>query len=249
MRQGADQASLSAPLGQTPRADAPANPHCRLKVTLCRRVVDSQETAIPIRGMQEFGSSLRLRRTLVNLATGVAPSGIAGPYTLLGMPGEPRWNQGVESWSASLPHWSCWLPELPIPLHNLAPDPGRPRRRPSLPRPGPVSSRSRVAVRISKAGLEAFTAVIVDVAGDLYIADGGNQRVRRVGPGESITTFAAPGRRPSAGTALRPQLLNPSCCGGWRPSKGQPLPGDDALWRADPCLQTIVPGWQTLRGP
>ena len=101
----------------------------------------------------------------------------------------------------------------------------------------------------SRAGFEVLTAVTVDLAGDLYIADGGNQRVRRVGPGESITTFAAPGWRPSAGTAVRPQLLNSSSCGGWRPSKGKPLPGDDALWHADPCLQTIVLWRQTLRGP
>ena len=45
----------------------------------------------------------------------------------------------------------------------------------------------------SKAGFEVFTAMIVDVAGDLYIADGGNQRVRGGGPGESITSVAAPG--------------------------------------------------------
>lgn len=41
-----------------------------------------------------------------------------------------------------------------------------------------MSSPSSAAVRISRAGFEVFTAVIVDVAGDLYIADGGNQRVR-----------------------------------------------------------------------
>ncbi len=157
--------------------------------------------------------------------------------------------EGGASWSASLPHRQCWLPELAIALHNLARGPGRPRRRPSLPRPGPVGSPSRAAVRISRAGFEAFTAVIVDEAGDLYIADGGNRGARRVGPGESITTFAAPGWGPSAGTAVRPQLLNSSSCGGWRPSRGQPLPGDDALWRADACLQTIVLWRQTQRGP
>ena len=35
---------------------------------------------------------------------------------------------------------------------------------------------------VSKAGFEVFTAVTMDAAGNLYIAEGGNQRVRRVGP-------------------------------------------------------------------
>lgn len=83
----------------------PANPPGQLEVTLCRREVGSRETEIPIWRMEERRRLLGLGRTLINLAIGVALSGIAGRYTVLGMPGEPCWNQGVESWSASLPHW------------------------------------------------------------------------------------------------------------------------------------------------
>ena len=36
---------------------------------------------------------------------------------------------------------------------------------------------------------------------------------------------------------------------GWRPSKRQPLPGNEVLWRAYVRLQTMVLGMQTLRGP
>ena len=36
---------------------------------------------------------------------------------------------------------------------------------------------------------------------------------------------------------------------GWRPSKRQPMPGNEVLWRAYVRLQTMVLGMQTLRGP
>lgn len=36
---------------------------------------------------------------------------------------------------------------------------------------------------------------------------------------------------------------------GWRPSKRQPLPGNEVFWRAYVRMQTIVLGMQTQRGP
>lgn len=36
---------------------------------------------------------------------------------------------------------------------------------------------------------------------------------------------------------------------GWRPSKRQPLAGNEVLWRAHVRLQRMVLGMQTLRGP
>lgn len=72
----------------------------------------------------------------------------------------------------------------------------------------------------SKAGFEVFTAMIVDVAGDLYIADGGNQRMRGgAGPEGASRLSRAPAWRASAGTAVRPPPHNSPSCRGWRSSK------------------------------
>ena len=43
------------------------------------------------------------------------------------------------------------------------------------------------------AQLSYVTGVAVDAAGDLYLADGGNQRVRKVSPSGTITTVAGGG--------------------------------------------------------
>lgn len=93
MRQGTNQASPSDPHGQTRQVDAQANPLRQLKVTLCRWEMDLQETAIPTRQVQEWGRLLGLRRTLINLATGMVLERIAGRHTALGTPAAPRWNQ------------------------------------------------------------------------------------------------------------------------------------------------------------
>ena len=103
----------------------PANPPGQLEVMLCRREVGSRETAIPIWRIEERRRLPGLGRTLIRLASGMVLSGIAGRHTVLGMDAEPRRNLGVAGWSARSPNWQCWLPELPIPLHSLAPGPGR----------------------------------------------------------------------------------------------------------------------------
>jgi sugar lactone lactonase YvrE len=51
----------------------------------------------------------------------------------------------------------------------------------------------------TKAQLREATGLAVDAAGNLYIADWGNDRVRRVGPDETITTIVGPGSSGSSG--------------------------------------------------
>ena len=51
------------------------------------------------------------------------------------------------------------------------------------------------------------------------------------------------------GTDIRSWVVLLARMVGWRPSKRQPLPGNEVLWRANVRLQTMVLGMQTLRGP
>ena len=51
------------------------------------------------------------------------------------------------------------------------------------------------------------------------------------------------------GTDIRSWVVLLARMVGWRPSKRQPLPGNEVLWRAYVRLQTMVLGRQTLRGP
>ena len=51
------------------------------------------------------------------------------------------------------------------------------------------------------------------------------------------------------GTDIRSWVVLLARMVGWRPSKRQPLPGNEVLWRAYVRLQTMVLGMQTLRGP
>ncbi len=64
----------------------------------------------------------------------------------------------------------------------------------------------------AKAGLNSPRGVAVDVKGDLYIADWGNLRVRRVGQDGIITTYAGTGTNGSSGgggPAVQAGLSNP----------------------------------------
>ena len=51
------------------------------------------------------------------------------------------------------------------------------------------------------------------------------------------------------GTDIRSWVVLLARMVGWRPSKRQPYPGNEVLWRAYVRLQTMVLGMQTLRGP
>ena len=51
------------------------------------------------------------------------------------------------------------------------------------------------------------------------------------------------------GTDIRSWVVLLARMVGWRPSKRQPNPGNEVLWRAYVRLQTMVLGMQTLRGP
>ena len=50
------------------------------------------------------------------------------------------------------------------------------------------------------------------------------------------------------GSDIRSWVVQLARMVGWRPSKRQPLPGNEVLWRAYVRLQTMVLGMQTLRG-
>ena len=63
------------------------------------------------------------------------------------------------------------------------------------------------------AQLSGPTGVAVDAAGNVYVADGGNHRIRRIAPDGTITTFAGTGARGNGGdggAAANAQLNGPS---------------------------------------
>ena len=58
----------------------------------------------------------------------------------------------------------------------------------------------------------------------------------------------AAGRGKPFGTDIRSWVVLLARTVGWRPSKRQPYPSNEVLWRAYVRLQTMVLGMQTLRG-
>ena len=78
-----------------------------------------------------------------------------------------------------------------------------------------------------RAQLNGPTGVVVDAAGTLFIADTGNNRVRRVSPDGTITTVAGSGTKGfsgDGGTAVKAQLSGPT---------GVAIGPDGALYIAD----------------
>jgi len=67
------------------------------------------------------------------------------------------------------------------------------------------------------AQLDGASGVVVDAAGNVYIADTNNHRVRKIGPGGIITTYAGnTARRAFPGTAARQRRRVSSIRPAWR---------------------------------